>query len=222
MIRLRDILTWQFTSNPTRVIIRKPSQMRSRRQLLLVGGIMGILPTVYWLCLMVGTDSNFRPIGWDFGPGIFLMYSIFGNLGVVAIYHGAQWSHFKRIREVGISACMSGIASCVFLLAVCAICSGFRMFDDLEDLLSLLGCVIGCGLAYAAGAIVFWSMAKWHNHLRGVFVVVQEATCCAACGFDLSGKQSTACPSCGTAFTLESLRTPNGLSAQSTVPKAEA
>jgi hypothetical protein len=188
--------------------------MRTRRQLLFIGGIMGLLPTVYWLVLMVVTDSSFHPTGWEMTGGMLVIYSAIIQLVVVAIFHALQWSKVQKVWDLAFSAALTGvIVGSIAVLELVAL-DGFRLRRLLADMPAILGLVIGSGITFAMGTALFWLIAKWHNLHRGVLVVVQEATCCAACGFDLSGKQSMVCPSCGTAFTLEDLRTSDEFSSQ--------
>ena len=223
MIRVRDILVWQVILNTTRVIIRKPYQMRTRRQLLLIGGIMGLPPTFYWLLLMLVTHSSFHPTGWSaLAPMFLVFYSIIIQLVAVAIFHAVQWSHVEKILDLALSAALTGVmVGSIAILELVAL-DGFRLRRALADMLTMLGLVIGSGVAYALVTLLLWSIAKWHNYHCGVRVVVQEATCCATCGYDLSGKQSMVCPSCGTAFTLEGLRTSDELSKLANERKEES
>lgn len=179
---------------------------------------MGFMPTVYWLFLMVITDSSFHPTGWDFGPGMLLFYSAITQLVAVAVFHAFQWSHVQKIRDLAASATLTGVVVGLIAVLEAVALDGGRL---LADMLAILGFVTGSGIAYAMGTLMLWSIAKWHNYHRGVLVVVQEATCCATCGYDLSGKQSMVCPSCGTAFTLEDLRTAEGLSDRAAAQRRE-
>jgi len=197
------------TRHEESVIIRTPAAMRTRRQLLLIGGIMGIVPTG-----LLFVFSQMTEIGeYDFGavyrlgaPAIIIHMVLFITFAVFL------WSRLRRISDGWVWAGTLGLMVLIYC-EVFARCYGTSLaWRGATEFIIFVGITIGSGLAHIILATVIWYACMGHNYHRGVRVVVQEATCCAACGFDLSGKQSMVCSSCGISFTLEDLRTEDRLS----------
>ena len=183
-------------------IIRRPSQMRTNRQLVVIGGIMGIVPTalLYVLARMTAPIDDY-----DFGA----IY----RLGATSlIIHGLlftafavfQWSRLRRFADVCAWAGTTGVMAVIYF-PVMVLVDGSSLVHGEKEVLITLGFAIASGLAHTilAGG-VWYAMRAWAR-ARGRRVVVQNATYCPSCMNDLSGRQSMVCSHCGTAFTLEEL-----------------
>jgi len=196
------------------VIIRTPSAMRTQRQLLLIGGIMGIVPTGLFHFIALMKKGVF-----EYGPqNAWGALATIGYLVPFIAFAVFQWSRLRRISDVWVWAGTTG-AMAVIYFGIALEVGG--MFLGAKEMLVVLGVTIVSAIVHAVLATAVWYATVALNRARCLRVVVQEAACCATCGYDLSGKQSMVCPSCGTAFTLKDLRTPDGLSKLATTRRGE-
>lgn len=215
---VRDIVA-KRTTNPARVIIRIPSQMRSRKQLLIMALVTGAAPTALFVILMkTFVDGPISKTDWAIlGPFLTtIKIHPFLFIGVVV----SQWSRVRHCQDLIFWAATTGFIAPALLFCLIDYCDSGSLRDVVTGENVLIA--VGIALAHAIVATIVWYTVVAVNRLRGVRVVVQDATCCATCGFDLAGKASVVCPSCGVAFTLGDLRTSAGLSSQAIASKAES
>lgn len=197
------------------VIIRTSSAMRTRHQLVIIGAIMGIVPLGLLIVFSQVTELGEYDFGavYRLGAMVIIIHMI-----LCVSFAVFQWSRLQRISDLWAWAGTTG-AMAVIYCGVALRVDG--KFLGAGEMLIVLGVTIGSAIVHAGLATAVWYAVVWRKGLRGIRVVVQEATYCASCGFDLSGKQSMACPSCGIAFTLKDLRTPEGLSDRAAAQRRE-